>query len=82
MNAPPAKLLVIGIDAANPELLRRWGADGTMSNLGALMARGLVGETRGIEGFLVGATWPTFSTGVNPARHGFHYTVQLRPGSY
>jgi len=82
MNEPPAKLLVIGIDAANPDLLRRWGGDGTMPNLGALMARGLMGETRGIEGFLVGATWGTLSTGVNPARHGYHYTVQLRPGSY
>ena len=82
MSGPPAKLLLLGIDAANPGLLRRWGADGTMPNLGALMARGLVGETRGVEGFLVGATWATLSTGVNPARHGYHYTVQLKPGTY
>lgn len=82
MSAPPAKLLVLGIDAANPDLLRRWGADGTMPHLGALMARGLVGETRSLEGFLVGATWPSLYTGVTPARHGWHYTVQLKPGTY
>lgn len=82
MSSPPAKVLVLGIDAANPDLLRRWGTDGTMPNLGSLMARGLVGETRGIEGFLVGATWATLCTGVTPARHGYHYTIQLKPGTY
>jgi predicted AlkP superfamily phosphohydrolase/phosphomutase len=82
VSGPPAKILVLGIDAANPGLLRRWGADGTLPNLGGLMARGLVGETRSVEGFVVGATWPTLYTGVTPARHGFHYTVQLKPGTY
>lgn len=80
--SPPTKLLVLGIDAANPDLVRRWAGDGTMPNLAALMARGLVAQTRGVEGFLVGATWPSLYTGVTAARHGFHYQVQLKPGTY
>lgn len=82
MTDPPAKVLVLGIDAANPVLIRRWAAEGTLPHLAALMARGVVGETLGVEGFLVGSTWPTMYTGTTPARHGYHYLVQLKPGTY
>jgi predicted AlkP superfamily phosphohydrolase/phosphomutase len=82
MSDTPTRLLVLGIDAANPDLLRHWAADGTMPHLGALMARGLVGDNRSVEGFVVGSTWPSLYTGVTPARHGYHYTVQVKPGTY
>ena len=82
MSSAPTKILVLAIDAANPGLLQDWANDGTLPNLRALMSRGLVGSSRSIEGFYVGATWPTFYTGVTPARHGFHYLVQLKPGTY
>jgi predicted AlkP superfamily phosphohydrolase/phosphomutase len=75
-------VLAIGIDAASPELLDAWTADGTLPNLAALRARGLVGRTRGVEGFFVGSTWPSMYTSTNPARHGFHYQMQLVPGTY
>lgn len=78
----PANVLVLAIDAASPALLERWMADGTLPNLRALTARGLTGTTRNVDGFCVGSTWPSWYTGVTPARHGLHYLVQLRPGSY
>ena len=78
----PAKVLVLAIDAASPELLERWAADGTLPNLRALMERGLVGRTRNVDGFCIGSTWPSWYTGVTPARHGLHYLVQLKPGTY
>lgn len=75
------KLLVLGIDAASPALLRSWAADGTLPNIAELMATGLVGDTRNVEGF-EGATWPSFATGLNPAGHGFYWQEQLKSGSY
>src|SRR5690606_30851690 len=75
-------LLVLGIDAADPLLVERWSADGTMPNLARLMREGLSGRSGGLEGFCVGSTWPSFYTGVSPAGHGHHSLVQLRPGSY
>jgi len=78
----PAKVLVLAIDAASPVLLEQWTADGTLPNLRALMARGLTGHTRNVDGFHIGSTWPSWYTGVTPARHGLHYLVQLRAGSY
>ncbi|MDQ6831377.1 MAG: alkaline phosphatase family protein [Gemmatimonadota bacterium] len=82
MTPAPTRLLVLGIDAGSPELLDTWIADGTLPNLAALVERGVVGRARGLEGFFVGSTWPSLYTGVNPARHGFHYQLQLVSGSY
>src|SRR5215475_12566915 len=82
MLTPPTKVLVLAIDAANPVLLQEWAKDGTLPNIHMLLSRGLVGNTRSIDGFYVGSTWPSFYTGVTPARHGFHYLVQLRAGTY
>lgn len=75
-------VLAIGIDAASPALLRGWAADGTMPNLAALLARGTSGPVRGIEGFHVGSTWPSFYTATSPATHGIHFLRQLEPGTY
>jgi len=78
----PARLVVLGVDAAAPALLERWTGDGTLPNLAALVARGASGRTGGVEGFFVGSTWPSMYTGTNPARHGVHYLLQLAPGTY
>lgn len=76
------KVLILGIDAASPELLLKWSAEGTLPNIANLMGRGLSGATNGLEGFFIGSTWPSIYTGASPASHGFHYLVQLKPGSY
>jgi len=82
MNPTPTRVLCLGIDAASPKLLRTWAAEGFLPNLRALMDRGLSGTIAGVDGFFVGSTWPSFYTGTFPSRHGFHYLVQLQPGSY
>ena len=76
------RLLVLAIDAANPDLVERWAADGTLPHLRGLMAEGLSGRCRSVDGFFVGSTWPSLYTAVSPARHGHHSLVQLRPGTY
>jgi predicted AlkP superfamily phosphohydrolase/phosphomutase len=77
-----ARVVVIGLDAANGGLLRRWASEGALPNLGALVQRGRVTTLCGIEGFFTGATWPSLLTAANPARHGIHYLAQLVPGTY
>lgn len=76
------KLLVLGFDAASPSLLRRWSADGTMPALRELLARGLVGTSRSVAGLFVGATWPSFYTGLHPGNHGVFWLDRLLPGTY
>jgi predicted AlkP superfamily phosphohydrolase/phosphomutase len=76
----PARLLVLSIDAASPALLDRWCAAGELPTIAQLLGRGAVARTKGIEGLFVGATWPSFSAGVGPGRHGIHHLTQLPPG--
>jgi predicted AlkP superfamily phosphohydrolase/phosphomutase len=81
-NLMRTKILVLGIDGANPDLLLRWAAEGVLPNIANLIARGQSGKMSGLDGFFIGSTWPSIYTGVTPASHGFHYLVQLKPGSY
>jgi predicted AlkP superfamily phosphohydrolase/phosphomutase len=76
------KLLVLGIDAASPDLIRRWSAGGRLPAIRSLMDRGSFGTVRGVEGLFVGSTWPSFYTGLDPAGHGFYRIEQLKSGSY
>ncbi|RJQ18639.1 MAG: hypothetical protein C4560_07040 [Nitrospiraceae bacterium] len=78
----PAKVLFLAIDAGDKFLVRDWAANGILPNLRSLLDRGLTGNTMSLKGFFVGATWPSFYTGVTPARHGFHSLVRLKPGTY
>ena len=75
-------MVVLGIDAANPDLLRRGCEDGSLPTLAFLTERGTQGSLQNVEGFHIGSTWPSFYTGTGPAEHGFHYLVQLAPNSY
>lgn len=77
----PSKLVLLGLDAVEPTLLRRWASDGTLPAIRTLIDRGTSGSVQGVQGFL-GSTWPSFYTGLNPAGHGFHRISQLASGSY
>lgn len=78
----PATLVVIGFDAANAALVSRLVDEGKLPTVAGLRKRGVSGTIAGVEGFYVGSTWPSFSTGLNPAGHGFYRLVQLRNGTY
>lgn len=76
------KVLFLAIDAGDKFLIKKWAKEGILPTIGSLLEKGTVGETVSIEGLYEGATWPSFYTGVHPARHGFHSLKQLNPGTY
>ena len=78
----PLKVLFLAIDAGDKCLIRKWADDGTLPTIRSLLERGLVGDTESLEGLYEGATWPSFSTGLNPGHHGFYSLKQLHPGTY
>ena len=78
----PAKVIFIGLDAAEPALLRKWAAEGLLPNIRRLEEQGVAGAVRVPAGMGNGATWPTFFTGVNPGRHGRYFYRQFERSSY
>jgi len=78
----PAKLLVIGLDSADRDLLEQWIACGDLPVLRTLAARSARAAIKGLPGFGDDAVWPSLYTGVSPARHGRYFYVQVWPGSY
>jgi len=77
-----AKVLLLGICAANRDLLLEWASAGLLPNYASAMQRGLTGLVDSMPGFYVGTTWPSFATCVSPAKHSRHYILQLEPGTY
>ena len=77
-----SRVVLLGICAANRDLLIQWADEGVLPNYRSAIERGLVGLVDSMPGFYVGTTWPSFATCVTPARHSRHYIVQLEPGTY
>ncbi len=72
-------ILLIAWDAAEPRLIERWTADGTLPNLARLLDRGSYGRLHSTADWLVGSPWPTFFSGVLPNEHGIHHFLQWSP---
>jgi predicted AlkP superfamily phosphohydrolase/phosphomutase len=80
--AAPAKLVVIGIDAGDRELIQRWAAQGKLPNIRRVMERGTWGLTDTPPG-MEASIWPSFYTGVSAGQHGMlNPSETRRHGSY
>jgi len=77
-----ARVLVIGLDAFEKDLLLTWAADGSLPTLAELLRRGTSGVVEGPAGIYGGTVWPSFNTGVSPARHRRFFRRQAPRGEY
>jgi predicted AlkP superfamily phosphohydrolase/phosphomutase len=73
------KLIMIGLDAADPHLIENGMADGTLRELARLRGRGAYGRLSSPADWLVGSPWPSFYTSTSPADHGFYHYLTWRP---
>src|SRR5215510_13453578 len=74
----PAPVLMIALDAAEPQLIEQWMNDGSLPNLQRLRARGGYGRLASTADWLAGSPWPSFYTGTTPADHGVYHFLQWR----
>lgn len=80
--ATSPKVLFIGLDAADPELITQGCDEGWLPVLQGLRNKGVWAKVKTERGFGDGATWPSLFTGVNPGRHGRYFYQQFVPGTY
>lgn len=77
----PAKLIVIGLDAAEGSLIEKWAAEGVLPNLASLMRTAATYVVDNPMETLPGAIWPELVTGVSCKRTPHYYhPKQLHTG--
>jgi predicted AlkP superfamily phosphohydrolase/phosphomutase len=76
-----ARVLLIGFDAAEKDLLLRWAQGGSLPTFRRLLDRSVWTVTQGPLGVPM-AVWHSLFTGASPAQHGHHGSRQIRVGTY
>jgi predicted AlkP superfamily phosphohydrolase/phosphomutase len=74
-----APVLMLGLDAADADLIERLMAQGRLPNLQKLRQRGVFGRLASPAGQYAGAVWPTFYTGMDVPWHGVFHNKLWRP---
>src|SRR5688500_9676682 len=64
------KLIILGFDGADADLARQWMDEGKLPNLAKLRTEGTFAPLRSTIPSQTPVSWSTFSTGLNPGRHG------------
>jgi predicted AlkP superfamily phosphohydrolase/phosphomutase len=75
------RVLVVGWDGADWDVLDPLLRAGDLPNLAALADRGARGVARSVQPSHSWAAWPSFLTGVDPAGHGVFDILEHEPGS-
>jgi predicted AlkP superfamily phosphohydrolase/phosphomutase len=77
----PAKLLVVGLDAAEASLLERWAREGYLPNVARLISEGVSAKLRNCMETLPGAIWPEIWSGRSGGKVGhFYHPEQIHTG--
>ena len=76
------RILFIGMDGAEADLLTKWEEAGVMPNLQRLRERGAWAIRPNPLGLGNDATWAVISTGLNPGKLGRYFVRQVWPGTY
>lgn len=76
------KVMVVGIDAATLDLVRRWAGEGALPHFARILSQGAFGALRSTLPAMSPAAWSTFATGTNPGKHGILDFTQFPPDSY
>jgi len=76
------KLIILGFDGADPDLVRDWMSAGHLPNIQKLVTSGTfqkLGTTNPPESPVA---WASFATGLNPGKHGIFDFLRRNPETY
>lgn len=79
-SAPRPRVLLIGLDSADAELVESWMAAGEMPNFARLRERGSFNRLGTSAEVMHVSAWPTLYTGTTPGHHGMYHAYQIRAG--
>lgn len=76
------RVLIIGLDAADLDLIEPWVQAGWLKQIGSLLSRGGFAPLRSTIPVMSPPAWTSLISGLNPGKHGIFDFVRLAPGSY
>lgn len=74
------RVLVIGLDAGDRELIEQWGRAGLLPNISGMQARGTWASLHTTAEVLHVSAWPSIFTGTTPDKHGLYHAYVMQPG--
>ncbi|MCK5862047.1 MAG: alkaline phosphatase family protein [Candidatus Hydrogenedentes bacterium] len=77
-----SRVLLIGLDGADPELVARWMQAGRLPHLQTVARSGVFSSLNGVTPPVTYPAWTTCVTGVNPGKHGITDFTEKVSGSY
>ncbi|NER80574.1 MAG: nucleotide pyrophosphatase [Leptolyngbya sp. SIO1D8] len=77
-----SNVIAIGLDAADPNLIEPWLAEGHLPTLQKLREQGAFGRLSNIDHFRAETPWTTFLSGCSPKKTGYWGPVEFDPKTY
>lgn len=77
-----SRIVVLGFDAGNPQLVRTLASQGLMPNAARVIEHSRSAVVRNEPGVFVGSVWPTLLSGTGVAEHGFYTGIRPAPFEY
>ena len=74
------RLLFIGLDAGDTDLIERWCEEGHLPNISAMRSRGTWARMRTTAEVVHVSAWPSIFTGAAPDEHGLYHAYVMQPG--
>ena len=74
------RLLFIGLDAGDAQLIDEWCIEGRLPNISRMKAEGIWGRMHTTAEIFHVSAWPSIFTGTTPDRHGLYHAYVTRPG--
>ncbi len=81
-NSPKKKVIIIGIDAMDPNITEKLIQEGRLPNFSYLKASGTYSRLSTTNPSESAVAWTSFSTGLNPGGHGIFDFVMRDPNNY
>lgn len=78
----PQKVIVLGFDGIDPNLLEKWVSAGLLPNIRRLMTDGTYSRLRTTNPAESPVAWSSFATGLNPGKHGIYDFLTRNPLTY
>jgi predicted dehydrogenase/predicted AlkP superfamily phosphohydrolase/phosphomutase len=79
-EASDQRLLFIGLDAADADLIDRWCKEGFLPNISRMRSEGTWARMQTTAEVLHVSAWPSIFTGAAPDEHGLYHAYVMQPG--